>query len=78
MRLKCVAFLPITTRPRGSSGKCGLDGNLVPYAGAFSLRNMVTPKNGRGRWRGKTPGTPLAGGPGLTRSFPSGNLVERP
>ena len=24
MRLKCVAFLPITTRPRGSSGKCGI------------------------------------------------------
>ena len=23
MRLKYVAFLPITTRPRGSSGKCG-------------------------------------------------------
>ena len=24
MRLKYVAFLPITTRPRGSSGKCGV------------------------------------------------------
>ena len=38
MRLKYVAFLPITTRPRGSSGKCGLKSTC--YSGEVSQRGQ--------------------------------------